>query len=223
MTATSGDMEERPTPVFVIEDPPPATRRRWYCAGSDGFDTPEEAVGWALSHERSVIVRTLAGTFYWAGERPPDWVEERQGGALRSWPPPAGERERIDAEYEAAVGAMHDDARTRDAYERERIAWLRINAPALTEGAPYHECLVLLPDNEKAAIEFEEFVPGGKLCGARQTRVGRHAFGDAATVLAATAERARDDAWLAAVCAASHASSPLEASRPALHAARRAR
>ena len=76
VSASSGDMNERATRVFVIEDPPPATPPRWYCAGTRGFDTPEDAVGWALSHGHSAIVRTLGGTSYWAGQRP--WTGTRR-------------------------------------------------------------------------------------------------------------------------------------------------
>jgi hypothetical protein len=195
-------MTQRASRIFVIENEPPPTSPRWYCAGTPGFDTPEDAVAWALSQGHSAIVQTLAGTSYWAGEEPSDWGGEGHDARLRSWPPAAAERKRMDARYEAAVAAARDDARARDAYERERTGWLRAHAPEFVDRAPYHECLVLVPGDDETSIEFEELAPDGTVCGARRTYGGPRAFGDPDVVLAEVAERTPDDPWVTAVCAA---------------------
>src|SRR5579871_1518277 len=115
-------------PVFVVEDEPPATRPRWYCHGTPGFDTPEEAVRSALSTADSVIVRTLDGTCYWAGQAPKDF-----GEPLRAWPPDRRRREQIDRDYDAAVARARAETEARCGYERARTAWLRANAAELAD------------------------------------------------------------------------------------------
>jgi hypothetical protein len=187
--------------VYVLEDPPPATRPRWYVhwEGDEGpgFDDVDRAVEWGLARARSVVVRTLDTVFYWAGERPEDYEE----GEILPWPPSERERRRIDVAYEAALAAELGEQDSRATYERERREWLGSHAPAFASRDPMHTCIVLLPESEDV-IELEEFDAEGVLCGARRYGGGQTAFGRTDEVVATVSRRAIDDPWVSAVCAA---------------------
>ena len=191
--------------LFVLEDDPPATRPRWFChwdgAFAPGFENLDDAVSWGLERARTVIVRTLGGLFYRAGDRPADSEDYDLEGGLRAWPPSAPERRAIDAAYDAAVAAAHAAIAARDAYEYARLGWLLEHAPELAEGEPAHECVIQRPGDEPW-IEFEELDPGGALCGAGCPGTGRYGFGSADQVLAAASGLAADDRWVAAAAAA---------------------
>jgi hypothetical protein len=82
--------------LYVLEDPPPAIRPRWYChwdgQAAPGFDNVDEAVSWGLERARSVLVRTLGSAFFVAGEAVAEYEPE-----ARPWPPSSAERHAIDA------------------------------------------------------------------------------------------------------------------------------
>jgi hypothetical protein len=197
------DVGERRGTLYVLEDDLPPTRPRWYCHwdgdSAPGFESVEEAVVWGLARARTIIVRTLGTVFYWAGERPADADDYDD---LRAWPPSAEERRQIDTEYDAALAAVQEDDAARQAYERERERWLVAHAPELVERGPTHVCLVFLPEDENACIEFEELDPKGDVCGARRQGGGSFAFGAMEQALAAASGRPIDDPWISAVCAA---------------------
>lgn len=180
----------------MVEDPPPATRPRWYCYGTPGFETPEEAVAWGLGHARTVIVRTLADRCYCAGEHPTDW-ETRGEGALRAWPPPRAER--IELERERA--SAEEEASARAAYEAARQRWLLDHQAGLARDPVTHECLLLASEDDATPIELEELDADGTLYGARRRR-GSYAFGGVAEVIAAVSTRTEGDPWVVAVCEA---------------------
>jgi hypothetical protein len=188
----------------VLEDSPPATRPRWFChwdgADASGFESVEEAVAWGLSRAISVIIRTLGGAFYFAGDRPSDWDDNDP--ELRDWPPAPAELQQIDADYEAAVAAANAEAAARSVYERERDEWLGMHFPSLAGRQPFHECLLLLPGEEDAYIEFEELDPAGTIAAAREAGGSRRAFGRPEEVITAVSGRPVDDPWVRAVCAA---------------------
>lgn len=181
--------------LYVIEDDPPAVRPRWYCHEyPPGFDDVDEAVVWALSRARTVIVRTLAPDFYWAGAPPGgDDVE------MRPWPPPASERARIDADYADAIRTAAADEHARIEYEHARDTWLAEHASQHAGTEPTHSCFIDVPGG--GSIDFEEW-ESGAVCGARATGGGAIAFGTAADVIARTSGRSASDPWVAAVVAA---------------------
>jgi hypothetical protein len=188
----------------VLEDPPPVTRPRWFChwdgATAPGFENVEEAIAWGLSLATSVVVRTLGGALYFAGARPPDLDDN--DSELREWPPAASELRRIDTEYESAIQAANGEAAARGAYERERDEWLGLHRPSLAGRGPAHKCLIVLPGEEDAQVEFEELDDVGALAGGRVTGGGRSTFGGPQEVIAVVSGRAADDPWVRAVCAA---------------------
>jgi len=203
--AARGTADGRRGTLFVLEDDPPPTGPRWFChwdgASAPGFENLDDAVSWGLGRARTVIVRTLGGCVYWAGDRPSDREDYDPESGLRAWPPSAPERRAIDAGYEAAVAAAQADVVARDAYEYARLSWLLEYAPGLAEGEPAHECVIQRPGDEPS-IEFEEFDPGGIVCGARGQGTRRYGFGRAGQALAAASGLAADDRWVAAVVAA---------------------
>ncbi len=203
--AAGGTADRRSGTLFVLEDDPPPARPRWFChwdeASAPGFQNLDDAVSWGLKRARTVIVRTLGGVFYWAGDRPSDWADYELEGGLRPWPPSAAERQAIDAAYEAAAAAAHADSAARDAYEYARLSWLLEHAPELAEREPAHECVIQLPGDDQW-IEFEELDPGGAVCGARRQGTGTYGFGSGGQALAAASGLAADDRWVAAVGAA---------------------
>ena len=77
--------------LFVLEDDLPPTRPRWFChwdgTFAPGFENLDGAVRWGLERARTVIVRTLGGLFYQAGDRPADSEDYDLEGGLRAWPP----------------------------------------------------------------------------------------------------------------------------------------
>jgi hypothetical protein len=184
--------------LYVIEDDPPAVRPRWYCHEyPPGFDDVDEAVAWALSRARTVIVRTLAPDFYWAGAPPRD----RGDGDVetRPWPPSASERAKIDAAYAEAVRGAAADDQARIEYEQARDTWLAEHASQHAGTEPTHACLIDVPGG--GSIAFEEW-ESGAVCGARATNGGPIAFGAAANVVASTSGLSDSDPWVAAVVAA---------------------
>jgi hypothetical protein len=184
--------------LYVIEDDPPAVRPRWYCHEyPPGFDDVDEAVAWALSRARTVIVRTLAPDFYWAGAPP---VDHGDGDVeMRPWPPPATERAQIDAAYADAIRAVTADEHARIEYEHARDTWLAEHASHHAGPGPTHSCFIDVPGG--GSIDFEEW-ESGAVCGARATNGGTFAFGPAADVIAGTSGRSASDPWVAAVVAA---------------------
>jgi len=200
-----GTADRRRGTLFVLEDDPPPTRPRWFChwdgASAPGFESLDDAVSWGLKRARTVIVRTLGSGFYWAGDRPSDWRDYDLEGGLRGWPPSAGERQAIDAAYEAAAAAARADSAARDGYEYARLGWLLEHVPELAGCEPVHECVVERPGDDQG-IEFEELDPGGAVCGARRQGAGAYGFGSAAQALAAASGLAADDRRVAAMCAA---------------------
>ena len=192
--ATTAEAEDV---LYVIEDDPPAMRPRWYCHEyPPGFDDVDEAVTWALSRARTVIVRTLAPDFYWAGTPP---LDRGDGIEMRPWPPSAGERTQIDAAYADAVRAVAADEHARTQYERARDSWLTEHASQHSGREPTHSCFIEVPGG--ALIDFEEW-ESGAVCGGRATNGGPIAFGAAADVIARTSGRSASDPWVAAVVAA---------------------
>lgn len=107
---------------------------------------------------------------------------------------------RIDPELEAEVLDEEAWDAAVEAYEWERELWLDEHAPELADGAPVHECLLLLPEDEQ--VVFEEFDRAGLVCGALALPGNRHAFGPPEEVIAEAAGRPADDGWVVAVCAA---------------------
>jgi len=203
--ASGGTADRCRGTLFVLEDDPPPTRPRWFChwdgADAPGFENLDDAVSWGLKRARTVVVRTLGGAFYWAGDRPSDWADYDLEGGRRAWPPSAAERRAIDAAYEAAVAAARADSAARDAYEYARLSWFLEHAPELAEREPAHECVIQLPGDGQW-IEFEELDPSGAVCGARGQGTGMYGFGSAGQALAAASGLAADDRWVAAVGAA---------------------
>lgn len=185
--------------LFVLEEDPAGTRRRWYChwdgAEVPGFDTPEDAVVWGLSlGARGVVVRTLGCVWYLVGERPTYWAHEID---FKAWPPSAAERQELDARYAVAVAEAEEEDRLRHAYEAARISWLQEHAPDL-RGAPKHACVVVVPGRDEC-VEFEELDDDGGCCGARTA--ARVAFGTARDVLAQVTSGV-DHEWVDSVVAA---------------------
>ena len=188
----------------MIEDPPPATRPRWYChwdgAEARGFECVDEAVAWGLARALTVIVRTLDGSVYFAGERPSDW--HASDPDLRQWPSSVTELQLIDTKYEVAVAEADANATARRVYERERGEWLRVRFPRLANHQPVHECLILLPGQGDACLEFEELDVAGAIAGAREIGGSRRGFGHPEDVIASVTSRPVNDPWVSAVCAA---------------------
>jgi hypothetical protein len=184
--------------LYVIEDDPPAVRPRWYCHEyPPGFDDVDKAVAWALSRARTVIVRTLAPDFYWAGAAP---VDLGDGDVeMRPWPPPATERARIDAAYADAIRAAAADEHARIEYEHARDTWLAEHASQHAGTEPTHSCFIDVPGG--GSIDFEEW-DSGAVCGARATNGGTIAFGTDSDVIARTTGRSASDPWVAAVVSA---------------------
>lgn len=76
-----------PTPgTFWVTEQAPPTWPPWACEGRN-FETPEEAIAWALPLVRTVMIRTLRGSVYYAGERPAnvEWTNDAMPwpGSLR--------------------------------------------------------------------------------------------------------------------------------------------
>lgn len=192
--------DRRKGTLYVLEVDPPTDRERWYChwdgAEAPGFEVAEDAVAWGLERARGVVVRTIRTVFYLAGERPDDWGD---GVDFRAWPPSPSEREEIDKDYGAAVIEAERDEAAWRAYEVERSAWIRQNAPESPE-EPLHECMIALPGSDEA-MSFEEFDSMGDVCAGRAPD-GRSAFGSAAEVLASVARRTMFDPWLVAILTA---------------------
>ena len=201
MTESPTDVERRGT-FWVLEDPYLPTRQRWYCHW-DGdvvpnLDDLDNAVAWGIAHACGVVVRTLDGVSYLAGAQPPNYGDKD----LRSWPPSASDRSRIDAAYEAWLAAELAEDDSRQSYVRERNAWIRTHAPEVARHEPAHACVVFLPHDESSAVEFEELDPSGGVCAGRRQRSASIAFGSARDVIATTSGRPVDHPWVGAVCAA---------------------
>ena len=204
MIGLMAEARERWGTFWVIEDPPPATRPRWFChwegAEAPGFESVDEGVAWGLSRALSVVIRTLDGSVYFTGERPSDWDDSDPD--LRRWPPSVAELRLIDTKYEAAVAAADADVAARSVYEREREEWLRARYPPLAGQQPIHECLLFLPGQGDAYLEFEEFDEAGAIAGAREAGGSRCAFGRPEDVIASVTGRPVGDPWVCAVCTA---------------------
>jgi hypothetical protein len=71
--------------TFWVKEEDPPTWPPWACEGRN-FETPEEALAWALPLARTVMIQTLTGSVYYAGERPSEF--ERSADAP-PWPPPS--------------------------------------------------------------------------------------------------------------------------------------
>jgi hypothetical protein len=170
--------------LFVLEDDPPPTRLRWFCDwdgdAAPGFDDVDEAVAWGLARASGVVVRTLKGAFYLAGERPSEWGPDIE---FSPWPASPLDRRKIDTDYEEAMAAVYDEEAARQVYEQDRDCWLAKHAPDLVGRVPVHECVIEDTDGD-SFIQFEELSASGEVCGAR-TQAGTYAFGDSRTVLAA--------------------------------------
>jgi hypothetical protein len=187
-------VEDRHGTLYILEDPPPATRPRWFChwdgQSAPGFDDVEEAVTWGLERARRVLVRTLGSTFYIAGE------DLREGEPeARRWPPPPAERQAIDAAYQDALAATELERLRRQAYEYERLDWL-IENTSLASDQPQYAGIIEIPDG-RGDVEFEEFADGST-CAARRRGSDRYAFGGTIDVLAKVSELNVDDPWLMA-------------------------
>jgi len=171
------EARDRHGTFWVLEDPPPATRPRWFChwngADAPGFENVNDAVTWGLCRAVTVMIRTVGGTFYFAGERPSDW--EESDPELRPWPPSTAELQQIDVDYEEALAAEKSEAVAREVYEREREDWLRLHHPELAGRGPAHTSLLVLAWERDAHIEFEELDPTGAIAGAREPADGRTA------------------------------------------------
>jgi hypothetical protein len=182
--------------LYVLEDPPPAIRPRWYChwdgQAAPGFDNVDEAVAWGLERARCVLVRTLGSAFFVAGEAVAEYEPE-----ARPWPPSSAERHAIDAAYEDALAAAELEHQRRRAYEYHRLDWL-IDHTALATDEPLYTGLIEMPDG-RGNVEFEEFATDGSICGARRRGSDRYGFGGTMEVLAKVTELRVDDAWVAAV------------------------
>jgi hypothetical protein len=204
MPEASAAVEHEGT-LWVLEDPPPATRPRWYChldgSPAPAFDDVDEAVRWGLENASTVLVRTLGTAWYRAGEPSPDWDYEDEPEP-RPWPPSTRERRKMDDDYTAALAAADEEQNSRADHERAREEWLATHGSRASGNGPLHQCLISAPDDDCADIEFEELVLDGTECGARRQGSGVHAFGTAAEVLAAVTARSTDDPWIDAVCAA---------------------
>jgi hypothetical protein len=196
-------VNKRTGTLWVLEDPIPL-QRRWYSHWDrDGAlpnfgDDVDVAVDWGVDRVRTVIVRTLDEVFYWAGERPLDFVDED----LREWPPSAGQREEMDERYRAELADFEEAAASRATYVQARAEWFAANAVGLVAAEPVHRTFALWRSDE-SGIELEEFDHAGAICGARST-VGRPQLGFGADVeaLAAASGRSAQDPWVMNVCAA---------------------
>jgi transposase-like protein len=185
--------------VRLFEQQPPS-RSRWWCnldgEPLPGVEGPEEAVEWGLARGKAVVVRTLGGLVYWAGQAPEEALDE--GGAPRPWPPSAEERTAIESAYGQALLVARHEQTARAAYRSSREDWLRQHAPELAQGEASHQCLVLLPATDGLHIELEELDPIGSVCGGRRQLSGEVAFGPLAEVLAVTSGRGPGDPWVLA-------------------------
>jgi hypothetical protein len=202
--------------LFVLEDDPPPTRPRWFCDwdgnAAPGFDDLDQAVAWGLARARGVVVRTLKGAFYLAGERPSDWGQDIE---FSPWPPSPLDRRKIDTDYEEAMAAGYDDEAAWQFYEQDRDRWLAEHAPDLVGRTPVHECIIEDTDGDPF-IHFEELSATGEVCGAR-SQAGTYAFGDCRAAIANASGLRPDDPWVEAVMVA------LDRDRAWTHRGRRSR
>lgn len=183
--------------LYVVEDDPPPSRPRWYCAEYPrGFDDVDEAVAWVLTQARTAIVRTVGGVFYYAGEAPSDPSDVKE---MRAWPPSAADRAEIDAVYEQEWQHAQEHESAWERHVALRDEWLGEVASHFLGSEPAHRSSIETPDG--GSIEFEEY-EGSVLCSAwyRTTRVS--AFGRDAEVIAKTSGREVSDPWVEAVTAA---------------------
>jgi hypothetical protein len=187
---------------YVLEDDPPADRPRWYChqdgRDSGGFDDVDEAVRWGLEHTAGVVVRTLSGLYFVAG----DPADGRFSNA-RGWPPSPAERSEIDRVYAEAVADAEAEIEARRTYEKARADWMSEHCPAETDVDAIHSVAIVV-DKDGTYVDFEELSANGSMCGARVTGNSTQAFGEPEQVLAAVLGRPADDPWIAAVVAALH-------------------
>jgi hypothetical protein len=195
-----GPVGPRKGTLFVLEEDPPSDRPRWYCHwdGDDapGFVSVDDAVSWGMERVMGVVVRTVRGAFYLAGEHPHGWGSDIE---FSPWPPSPAERDAIDSDYAVAVHEAAENEAAWRTYEQARRVWLRVHRPELpTE--PVHECVVRLWDSDEF-VSFEEFDFEGRVCGALVRRVPP-AFGSADHVLAAATGRTPNDEWVQAVVTA---------------------
>ena len=188
--------ESRHGTLYVLEEPPPASRPRWYChwdgRAAPGFDDVDEAVAWGLERAGRVVVRTLASVFYVAGERLGDDEPD-----ARQWPPPPVERRAIDGAYREAVAAAELEHLRRQEYEYEPLNWL-IDHTSVASEEPVFAASIELPDG-CGNIELEEFATDGSICGARRTGGDSCAFGSTTYVLGEVTGRVNDDPWFLAL------------------------
>jgi len=185
---------------YVLEDDPPADRPRWYChldgRDSGGFDDVDEAVRWGLEHAAGVVVRTLSGLYFVAG----DPADGRFSNG-RSWPSSSGERSEIDRVYAEAVTAAEEEIEARRNYEEARANWMSTSSHAPIDEDALHSLGIVVDKNSKF-VHFDELSADGTICGARLTGTRTQAFGDPEQVLAAVLSRSADDPWIRAVLGA---------------------
>jgi hypothetical protein len=160
-----------------------------------GFDDVDEAVAYGLARAGSVIVRTLACDFYWAGQEP----DERDGHLrMLPWPPGDAQRRAIDAGYAEAVATAEEDRAAYEAYRAAGQAWRSRVAPHLAGCEPVHECSITVPGDADACLKFAEFDGAGEFC-AGFLGPGRFAFGAAVEVLSELTAGLAGDDWRAAI------------------------
>ncbi len=162
-----------------------------------GFDEVDDAVAWGMERAKGVVVRTLGGAYYLAGQRPADWGHDI---AFRRWPPSVAERGEIDRVYAASTTEALEELAAVEAFEAARAQWLAGHSPTLAADGPVHECLIGDGD-EDGWIYFEELSADGDVCAARSPHVG-HCFGAARDVIAEAADLPPEDPWVTAVVTA---------------------
>ncbi len=182
--------------IYIIEDDPPPTRPRWFCAEHPaGFGDIDEGIRWALDQAPTVIIRTVGNAFYWAGERPSDPSDAH----TLPWPTSAAERAEIDAAYERAWKAAEEHEAAWERHEALRDEWLAENAPNFVGRGPNHRTHISAPD--AGTIDLEEY-GGGRLCSAWHHETWRSAFGTSVEVVSRTCGVDVSDPWVQAVGAA---------------------
>jgi hypothetical protein len=157
-------------------------------------------VAWGLDRASTVVVRTLGGTFFWAGHEPSNAAG--YGRTISRWPPSPEATRTIDDDFAAASAAAAGEDAARDAHALARERWLSAKNPSRLGLEPVHSCSILVPGDNETYIEFEDLDREGDLCGAYRREGSPSSFGSVADVIAAVAERDGHDPWVLAVAAA---------------------